>query len=230
MTALGERPSILVPPPVKLVLIGAGEHALVVAEAVCSRPDLWEPWGFLDVAPSERAAARLGLRWLGDDDEGRRLAATEDLRFILAIGPGNRDRRRELVLRYKAAGARFATVVHAAAQVSPSAELAAGVLVGCGAIVNGGAHVEAHCLINTGAIVEHDVTVGRLSTVGPGAVIGGGAVIEAETVLGLGCRIRDHVRVGHGAVIGMGAVLVSNAPAGSVMLGVPARARQEQGC
>ena len=223
-------PPVLAPPPVKLALIGAGEHALVVVEAARSRPDLWEPWGFLDPAPDERAAARLGMRWLGNDEQGQRLAASEDLRFILAVGPGNRDRRRELVQRYKAAGARFATVVHAAAQVSPSAELGAGVLVGCGAIVNGGAHVEAHCLINTGAIVEHDVALGRLCTVGPGAIIGGGAVIEAETVLGLGCRIRDHIRVSHGAVIGMGAVLVANAPPGSVMLGVPARAREGKEC
>lgn len=215
----------------RLVLIGGGENARVLVDAVRSRPDRWQLAGFLDRKHDPAASGRLGLPWLGTDDDAGRLASEGDTWFVLAVG-GNRPdpRRRRLVEAYDAAGVRWASIAHARAEVSASVELGPGAVIYAGAVVNAGARLGAHVLVGSGAVVEHDVTLGDLVQLGPGAVVGGGATIETEAFLGMRCCVRDHRRVGRGTLVGMGAVVVGDAPAGAVLVGVPARPLERPPC
>lgn len=54
-----------------------------------------------------------------------------------------------------------------------------------------------------------------------------GIVIEDGVWLGAGCVITDGVRVGRNAVVGAGAVVTRDVPAGTVVVGVPARIVRE---
>jgi acetyltransferase EpsM len=217
--------------PRRLVLIGGGENARVLAEAARTRPERWRVAGYLDPQADGAAAERVGAPWLGSDAAAERLAAEPDLWFVLAVaGTRPEPRRRRLVERYDALGVRWAAVVHARAELSPSVVVGPGVVVYAGAVVNGGARLGAHALVGSGAVVEHDVVLGELVQLGPGAVVGGGVTVEPEAFLGLGCRVRDHLLVGRGALVGMGAVLVADAPAGAVLAGVPARPLRQPPC
>ncbi len=207
-----------------LVVIGGGEHARVVIDAARTRPDCWQVVGFADDRPCEDTVRLLGVARLGDDAAVLTLLA--DHHVIIGVGAvGAAAVRLAIADRYRDAGARFATVVHARAWVSPHARLGAGVAVFAGAVVNAGAVVEDHCVISTGAIVEHDCTVGALTQVGPGSVIGGGASIGRECQVGLGSRIRDHVRIHDRVIVGMGAVVVNDVGADLTVIGHPARDR-----
>lgn len=208
--------------PRDLVLIGGGEHAVVVADAAASRPDLWRLIGYCELAETPRMQ-RLGLPLLADDPQ----LVPPDALLILAMGGNAKSaRRRDLVTRHSARqGATWATVVHARATVSPLSTLDAGTLVCAGAIVNPGARVGAHAIVNTGSIVEHDCTLGDFVHLGPGALLGGGVSVGDESFLGLGCRVRDHVQIGARATVGMGAVVLGSVPDGMVVVGVPARPR-----
>src|SRR5205823_2047305 len=98
--------------------------------------------------------------------------------FLLAIGGYDHSAlRRKLVERYARGGARWATVVHGQARVSPTATLGEGVVILAGATINTGAVLSEHSVVNTGAIIEHDVRVGAFTQVGPAAVIGGGTIV-----------------------------------------------------
>ena len=220
--------------PRRLVVIGGGEHARVVVDAARSRPDAWAVTGVVDPDPPPRTLA-MGVEHLGDDDRflARLVAAEADDRPALVLGIGgtvvagpNRggpgDPRRRLVDRYGSV-AEWATVVHAAAVVAPTAELGLGAVVLAGAVVNPGASIGNHAVVNTGVVVEHDVIVGAFAQLAPAAAVGGGARIGEGAFIGLGSRVRDHVSVGDGAVVAMGAVVVADVPAGAVVGGVPAR-------
>ncbi len=210
-----------------LILIGGGEHARVLLDAARADGDRSFA-GFIDPSPPGLAAAGTGLPWLGGDDEGLKLARTGQYEFVLAMGAvGPQPLRVRLTMHYEAAGAGFATIVHPRAAIAPSATVGAGSVVLAGAIVNPGAELGRHCIVNTGAIVEHDVLIGDFAVLAPGAIVGGGAQIGPETFIGLGSRVRDHVRVGRGVLLAMGAVLVSDAPDGVLMMGVPARVQKE---
>ena len=210
-----------------LVVIGGGEHARVVVEAARSRPDLWDVSGFVDPKPCAETATRLGLPRLGDDDWV--VTARSWPLLVLGVGEVGVSRRREhIVTRYAARAARWATIVHAAAWISPTAVLEPGAVVLAGASVNSGARLGAHVVVNTGAVVEHDVVMEAFAQLGPGAVVGGGTVVERGAYLGLGCRVRDHLRIGRETLVGMGAVVVADVEGGAVVAGVPA-ARLETG-
>lgn len=208
------------------MVVGGGEHARVVIEAARSRPELWSVEGFVDPQPCTETAELLRVRRLGDDEEAFRIArGSPDACFILGVGPlGPSPARAEIVARYAAHAARWATVVHAHAWLSPTAMLGPGAVVFAGAVLNAGARVGDHGVVNTGAIVEHDVRLGPFAMVGPGAAIGGGAVVGERSYLGLGCRVRDHVTIGRDVMVGMGAVVVGSVPDGQCVMGVPARA------
>jgi acetyltransferase EpsM len=208
-----------------LILVGGGEHARVVADAARST-GRWDVVGVADPAGADPALTGMGIPYLGDDDALRaHLASTpEGVRpwLVVAIGAVvNGGIRREVVARFE--HERWASIVHAAAWVSPTAEIAPGAVVMAGAVVNSAARIGAHTIVNTGAVIEHDVVVGAFARIGPGAAIGGGTVIGVDALIGLGAAVRDHVSVGNGATVGMGAVVTSAVAPGTTVTGVPAR-------
>lgn len=218
----------------RLVIVGDGEHATVVADAAraagwetigCTRPD-----GAAEGADGGRSAAA-GLASLGSDAmHAAAMAGTPPgERPWLVLGFGGPPAARRRAVSTFGPGATWATVVHPAAWVSPSATLAPGAVVLAGAVVNTGASVGAHAIVNSGAIVEHDVHVGDHVHVAPGVAVGGATRIGDDAIIGLGASVRDHVEIGAGSTIAMGAVVVADVPAGSVVLGVPARQRRPGG-
>lgn len=61
-----------------------------------------------------------------------------------------------------------------------------------------GANIGNHCILNTGCIIEHDVTIGDYTHIAPGAIVLG------EAHIGSGCLI------GAGAIVLPGAVVPDN--------------------
>jgi sugar O-acyltransferase (sialic acid O-acetyltransferase NeuD family) len=216
-----------------IVVLGGGGHARVVIEAARSCPTEWEVIGVVDPSPAPGAVSDLGVAYLGDDETFAaqpRSLDTRGTRPWLVVGVGGIDPRprKALVTRHRRSS-EWATIVHATAWVSPTAELAAGAVVLAGATVNAGARIGSHAIVNTGAIVEHDVVIDAFGQVAPGAVIGGGTSVGEGAFIGLGARVRDHVTIGESAVVGMGAVVVGDVAPGTTVAGDPARARETAG-
>lgn len=206
-----------------LIVIGSGEHAGVVIDAARANGDRFNLLGFLD-HPSRRVeSARLGLPYLGTDDDAARWAGQSS--FILGIGQlRGGGRRRSIVDRLtKSTRGWWATVIHPAAVISPRAWIERGAVVLAGAVVQTDAAVGAHSIVNTRAVVEHDAVLGQFSLLGPAAVLGGAVVVGDEAFIGMGAIVRDHLEVGTGATIGMGSVVTRSVPARVTVAGNPAR-------
>ena len=205
-----------------LIIIGGGEHARVVIEAARSLTG-WNILGFVDPLPCDETAARMKVARLGDDAAiGRHAKAA----LVLGIGTaGLDDRRQNAVAGLSVAPERWATVIHAAAWVSPTATIAAGSVVLAGAVVNSGARIGRHCIVNSRACIEHDATLGDFVHAAPGSIVAGGASVGDGSYLGIGSLIRDHRTIGRACLVGMGAAVTGNFGDGAVLVGVPARPR-----
>lgn len=204
-----------------VVVLGAGGHAGVVAEAL--------PSGRLagHVAPEASERILLG-HWMGDDTVLDALAASG---HVFAPGVGFVDRasarRREHLLE---AWSRFEliSVIHPAAAVSPSSSLGPGSFVAAGATFSTGAASGLGAIVNTGAVVDHDCRLGDNVHVGPGATVSGDVRIGDGVLVGVGSTVKQGIRIGDGAVVGAGAAVVHDVPDGGIVIGVAARLVEER--
>ncbi len=82
--------------------------------------------------------------------------------------------------------------------------------------------------IQDGCIVHEETTIGADCTVGHGAIVHGCTVGDG-CLIGMGAIVLNGAVLGDGCLVGAGAVVTgkTNAPAGSVLLGSPAKIVKE---
>lgn len=199
-----------------LVILGAGGHGRAVADAALKMG--YRTIVFLD----DRAAGLcIGFPIAGPLD---RAEALRDGRTDFVIALGDNRLRRRVAMGHDLPWAR---IVHPSAQISPFAELGAGTVVLAGAAVNVCARVGRHCIVNTGAVVEHDNVLEDFAQVAPRAALGGSVRVGALAQIGIGAVVKNNIAVGMGCVIGAGAVVVKSTEPGGVYVGVPAWRREK---
>lgn len=194
----------------ELVVIGGGGHARVLIE-VLSRAGR-RPIGVVDSDPGVRGREINGVPVIGDDSAILRRGADE---VLLVNGLGNRtshgtsglEKRRAIFESFKARGYAFASVISPDAVLSSDLELAEGLQVMAGAIVQPGVRIGCNTIVNTGAIVEHDCEIGAHCHVAPGAVLCGGVSVGDESHIGAGATVIQGIDIGAGAVIAAGVVV-----------------------
>lgn len=94
--------------------------------------------------------------------------------------------------------------------------------IGVNSVINSLAKIEAGSIINTGAIIEHEVKIGEFSHVGPNAIICGDANIGKNVFVGANTIVKQGVIIGDNSIIGAGSVVLNNIPANSTYVGNPA--------
>lgn len=203
-----------------LVLLGAGGHAAVLAEAITQSGETLA--GYL--ASDNSAVSKLLGPRLGDDGQIGDLVA-QGLRLVIGMGfvnaAGAAHRAAFLASLPRHA---LATVIHPRAMLSPSARVGAGSFLATGSVLGTASRGGEGFILNSGAVVDHDCSIGRNCHVATGARVAGGVTTGDDVLIGIGATVRQGIRIGEGAVIGAGAVVVSDVPKGAMMLGVPARA------
>jgi sugar O-acyltransferase (sialic acid O-acetyltransferase NeuD family) len=200
--------------PSTLVIVGAGGHGRVVADAALAQ-GAWTRIVATDGDPA---------KWSGELLRGVPLANYADAvrdggRVHIAIGSAKSRIHEAAALGIE----RLATIVHPRASVSPFAQLAPGVFVAAQAVVAPGARVGIATIVNHAAVVDHDCVVGEYTHIAPHAALGGGVTIGARVLLGTGARVLPGLSVCDDAVVGAGAVVAKSIAEPGVYAGVPAR-------
>ena len=104
---------------------------------------------------------------------------------------GNNALRLELIERLQAAGYRLPVFVHPRAFVCSSAQLGEGTVVLPLCWVGARTVTGRGCILNAGASIDHDVTLGDAVHAAPGAVIKAGARLESCAKVDSGQVVRS---------------------------------------
>jgi acetyltransferase-like isoleucine patch superfamily enzyme len=92
-----------------------------------------------------------------------------------------------------------------------------------GAIVGSAAHVGYACLINTGAVLDHESVLEDFASLAPGAVTGGRVRIGTRSAISIGAVLTHGISVGPDTVIGASSLVYRDIPGNVVAYGTPAR-------
>lgn len=205
-----------------VIILGAGGHASVVADALLLHGV--EVIGFADRDKLKHGKHVCGLRVLGDDRQA--LLSYQLNKLTLANGIGGvrgTELRRTVQIRHESFGWHFTTVRHPSAIVSPRATIEEGVQVLAVSVVQVGAVIGKGSIVNTSAIVEHDCTVGEFVHVAPRALLCAHVTVGANSHIGAGAVVKQGVRLGPNTIVGAGAVVIKDFAGNGILLGVPAR-------
>lgn len=138
----------------------------------------------------------------------------------ILLGIGDNATRRELACKVKHVPGRL---IHPSACFSNNASIGEGTVVLHKSIIQTGVLAGKHCIINSGAIVEHDCRLMDFVHLAPGAVLCGMVSIGEGSLIGAGAIILPGLQVGKNCVVGAGAVVNRSVPDGARVAGNPAR-------
>lgn len=193
-----------------VVMLGAGGHAKVVFEIACACS--LEFIALID--PQTSIAPMFGGidHWLSDTDISQH--CNDEFELINGLGslPGQPRRREHVFNAAKNSGFTFVTLVSPDSVVSRYAQLDEGVQVIAGAVIHS-AQIGANTLINSAAVVEHDVVIDKHCHVAPNATLCGGVTLAEGVHVGAGAVILQNIRIGKHAVVGAGAIVTQDIPA-----------------
>lgn len=197
-----------------VVIIGASGHGKVIADIIVNSDD--KVLGFLDDADDVQGKKIIGFPVLGkiaDYDNYR------DCEFVIAIGnPYIREKiSNELPVKWY-------TAIHPTAVISSlDVEIGEGTVIMANAVVNPSARIGKHCIINTGAIVEHDNILEDYVHLSPNVTLAGIVKVGKSTHIGAGSCTKQVLNIASDCIIGAGSVIVKDITESGTYVGVPAR-------
>jgi UDP-perosamine 4-acetyltransferase len=203
-----------------VVLLGAGGHAAVVADALTAAGR--RPVAAL-VHDRTSPSGELGVPLVEDREAIERFPPDRYELAMAVIGFGAGVRRHRLAQTWRGLGYRFATVVHPTAVIATGATLDEGAQVLAAAVLQPRCRIGRDAIVNTGAIVEHDCRLAEGSHLAPRVVLGGEVGVGERSQIGLGAVVIEGLRVGADSLVAAGAVVVRDVPGGVLVAGVPAR-------
>lgn len=201
--------------PRSLVILGAGGHAVSVADAALASG--WGPVCFISQDGAGPASA-LGPVHASPD------SIKLDTKF-LALGVGTNHLRQKGFDTFGKAfpKSEIVTVVHPTAWVSKYAVVNPGAVILANAVVGPEAVVGKGAVINTGASLDHGSVLCDYASLGPGTRTGGDVSVGIRAMIGLQASIAQGTRVGSDTVVGAHSFVKNHLGNNVVAWGVPAK-------
>lgn len=197
-----------------VVIIGASGHGKVIADIIVNSDD--KVLGFLDDADDVQGKKIIGFPVLGkiaDYDNYK------DCEFVIAIG--NPYIREKIAIELPV---KWYTAIHPTAVISSlDVEIGEGTVIMANAVVNPSARIGKHCIINTGAIVEHDNILEDYVHLSPNVTLAGIVKVGKSTHIGAGSCTKQVLNIASDCIIGAGSVIVKDITESGTYVGVPAR-------
>ena len=211
-------------PITRAILWGAGGHAKVLRECLHyaaievvalfdNNPNVPSPFADVPVYYGKPGFEA----WLAESEENRATG------FLVAIG-GDRGRDRLEIQDYLASRGLTPLVArHPTAFVAADAQVGAGSHVLAHTSICSDTVVGRGCLINTGAIADHECRIGNGVHLCPGAHLAGCIEVGDCALIGTGAVVLPRKRIGERAIVGAGAVVTKDVAPYTVVVGNPAR-------
>lgn len=200
-----------------VVLVGYSGHGFVVAEAAILSGLFLKEYTEIN----EATRNPFSLDYLGFEMDNDFKQWQTDKKYIIGIGD---NRVRQKVANYIISKRKqILNVIHPTSSISKTCIMGIGNFISKNVSINPLVKIGDLCIINTGAIIEHECEIGNAVHIAPGAVLTGNVSIGDLTFIGANAVIKQGVRVGKNVVIGAGAVVLKDIEDNQRIVGNPGR-------
>lgn len=201
----------------EVVLVGYSGHGVVVAEAAkLARLNIT---GYTEM--KEASSNPFGLEYLGFEMDPAFKAWNTSKHYVLGIGDNQiRQKAGNFII---SKNKKVLNVIHPSSSLSEHIIMGVGNFIARNAAINPLVTLGDFCIINTGAIVEHECAIGNAVHIAPGAVLTGNVSVGDDTFIGANAVIKQGVKIGENVVVGAGAVVISNVEDDQKVVGNPSR-------
>lgn len=204
-----------------VIVLGSGGHARVLIDVLQELGT--EIMGITDPDQTLWGQTLMNVDVLGPDEKIFDIHP-ERILLVNALGSTKTTKaRQKLFETWQQRGYTFATVVHPKAVIARSVQLAQGVQVLAGAIINPHTTVGVNSIVNTGAVLEHDCTTKEHVHLAPGVRVAGNVTIGTGTHVGIGSTVIQGLIIGENCLVAAGAVVIHSVPDNAVVMGVPGK-------
>ncbi len=189
-----------------VIVIGGGGHASILVDILRSQNR-----EILAVVCPEDISTRKVFEQLRhiESDADVLTFPKEHVKLVNGVGMTPRSSVRRSINEYfLSLGYSFETVIDTTAFVSTYAEVEEGAQIFNSAVIQTGAHIGAHSIINSSVLVEHDCRIGTYNHLAPRATLCGQVTTEAEVYIGAGATLIQGIVIGNQAIIGAGSTII----------------------
>lgn len=165
-----------------MFLYGAGGHAKVIMDILKAEGKLVEAL----IDDNEGVDELMGVKVLHNVNCGI---------SPLIVSIGNNRIRRSIAEKVDAV---FGMAVHPSAIVSGSAKVDVGTVVMQGVIIQACVQIGSHCIINTGASIDHECVIDDFVHISPRVTLCGNVHVGEGTWIGAGTVVIPGVKIGNG--------------------------------
>lgn len=142
----------------------------------------------------------------------------------LVISIGSNKVRKLISERYEV---EYATAIHPKTVVSPSAVVGEGTVIMQGVVIQSDVIIGKHCIINSGASIDHECVIEDFVHISPHATLCGNVHVGEGSWIGAGTTIIPGIKIGRWCTIGAGSVVIRDIPDGATAYGNPCKVKNK---
>jgi sugar O-acyltransferase (sialic acid O-acetyltransferase NeuD family) len=205
----------------KLVLVGGGGHCISCIDVLRTTNE-YEIAGILDI-PQKMGMLISGVPVIGSDNDIQKYIDDQFV-FLITVGQiKSSETRMKIYNKIKNGGGFLPVIVSGRAYVSSSAYIGEGTIVMHNGILNAYSKTGVCCIINTGALLEHEASVGDFCHISTYAVVNGQSTIGSSSFIGSTSVIANNVTLPEGIIVAAGAAVLRSPDEIGTYIGNPAR-------
>lgn len=198
----------------KFIILGSGSYAKNLKEDIHNYDNTLNFCGYVSKGKNKNYFR---------DKDIKKLIEMKNIFLINGIGNFSYSWYEEIFKNLKKKKLKFLKLIHKSSLFYENSKILEGTIVMENTIVKSNSIIGKFCLINSSAIIAHDVRIKDFSTVSLGAKIAGNCIVGRNTFIGMNATVVNNVKIGSNVIVGAGSVVIKNIQDNVIVAGNPAK-------